>query len=107
VPRQTATRSSRGLLVVVDGAELFRVNREFYRHGLTLAGQIHSHPTEAYHSNTDDAYPLITLKGGVSGVVPDFGRGGETRLRDWAWYRLTGPGNWMPINDTTLIKVVP
>lgn len=107
VPRQTATRSSRGLLVVVDGAELFRVNREFYRHGLTLAGQIHSHPTDAYHSNTDDAYPLITLKGGVSGVVPDFGRGGETRLRDWAWYRLAGPGDWTPVEAETLITVVP
>lgn len=106
VPRQTATRSSRGLLVVVEGTELFRVNREFYNHGLTLAGQIHSHPTDAYHSETDDAYPLITLKGGLSGVVPDFGRGGRARLRDWAWYRLAGPGDWAPVGAETSITVV-
>jgi hypothetical protein len=106
LPRQTATRTSRGLLVVVDGAELFRVNREFYRHGLTLAGQIHSHPTDAYHSDTDDTYPLITLKGGLSGVVPDFAEDGERRLADWAWYRLAGAGDWSPIGHETRIAIL-
>ncbi len=105
VPKQTATRSSRGLLVVVDGAELFRVNRDFYRHGLILAGQIHSHPTAAYHSDTDDTYPLITLRGGLSGVVPDFGREGQRRMRDWAWYRLAGPADWQPLGADTRIAL--
>jgi hypothetical protein len=105
LPKQTATRSPRGLLVVVEGRELFRVNREFYKQGLTLAGQIHSHPTDAYHSDTDDAYPLITLKGGLSGVVPDFGRGGQRRLRDWAWYRLAGPGDWLAVGSETRITI--
>jgi hypothetical protein len=101
VPRQTMSRRRHGLLVVVDGEALFRVNRDFYRQGLTLAGQIHSHPTDAYHSDTDDAYPLVTLTGGLSGVVPDFGAGGRDRLGDWAWYRLTGPGVWDPIDGET------
>jgi hypothetical protein len=105
VPKQTATRTPRGLLVVVEGTELFRVNREFYKHGLTLAGQIHSHPTDAYHSETDDTYPLITLKGGLSGVVPDFGRGGERRLKDWAWYRLAGAGDWTAVGRETRITI--
>ena len=43
----------------------FRVNRTFYEQGLTLAGQVHSHPADAYHSDTDDAYPLMTLIGGT------------------------------------------
>lgn len=106
LPRQTATRSERGLLVVVDGTALFRVNRDFYGLGLTLAGQVHSHPTEAYHSTTDDEYPLITLRGGLSAVVPDFGGGGEARLADWAWYRLAGTAEWMPIGAETTIRVV-
>lgn len=106
LPRQTATRSERGLLVVVDGAELFRVNREFYRLGLTLAAQVHSHPTDAYHSETDDEYPLITLRGGLSAVVPDFGRDGESRSMDWAWYRLTGTGSWAPFVSEEKIQVV-
>lgn len=104
VPRQTASRTSKGLLVVVEGAELFRVNRAFYEHGLTLAGQIHSHPTEAYHSSTDDTYPLITLKGGLSGVVPNFGRAGKRGLAAWAWYRLVRAGEWAAQGSETRIN---
>lgn len=102
-PEQTTSRSDEGLLVVVEGDALFRVNRGFYEHGLTLAAQVHSHPTNAYHSDTDDAYPLMTLVGGLSGVVPDFGDGGRDRLDDWAWYRLVGPGEWVPVGAETTV----
>lgn len=102
-PEQTTSRGEDGLLVVVEGEALFRVNRAFYGEGLTLAGQVHSHPTDAYHSDTDDAYPLMTLTGGLSGVVPDFGDGGRDRLDEWAWYRLIGPGDWAPARDETRI----
>ena len=100
-PEQTTSRSDDGLLVVVEGDALFRVNRAFYEHGLTLAAQVHSHPTDAYHSDTDDAFPLMTLVGGLSGVVPDFGEGGRDRLEEWAWYRLVGPGDWAAIAAET------
>ncbi len=100
-PAQTTSRTDDGLLVVVEGDALFRVNRAFYEQGLTLAAQVHSHPTDAYHSDTDDAYPLMTLVGGLSGVVPDFGRGGRDRLEDWAWYRLVGPDEWAAVGAET------
>ncbi|HEX6679824.1 MAG TPA: hypothetical protein VF063_04185 [Gaiellaceae bacterium] len=102
-PEQTMTRGEEGLLIVVDGEALFRVNRAFYEHGLTLAGQVHSHPSDAYHSDTDDAYPLVTLVGGLSAVVPDFGEGGHARLAEWAWYRLRGPGEWARVGEETRI----
>jgi hypothetical protein len=102
-PEQTTSRGEEGLLVVVEGDALFRVNRAFYEHGLTLAAQVHSHPTDAYHSDTDDTYPLMTLVGGLSGVVPDFGDGGRDRLGDWAWYRLRGAGEWAPVGAETRI----
>lgn len=103
-PEQTTSRTKDGLLVVVEGDALFRVNRAFYQQGLILAGQVHSHPTGAYHSDTDDAYPLMTLVGGLSGVVPDFGEGGRERLHDWAWYRLVGAGDWAAVNADTRIS---
>lgn len=102
-PEQTTSRGEDGLLITVDGEALFRVNRAFYDRGLTLAGQIHSHPTDAYHSDTDDSYPLVTLIGGLSGVVPDFGEGGRARLHEWAWYRLVGRGRWISVGDETRI----
>jgi hypothetical protein len=98
-PSQTTTRGSDGLLVVVAGESLFRANRAFYDKGLTVAAQVHSHPTDAYHSDTDDAFPLMTLTGGLSAVVPDFGKGGVDRLADWAWYRLIGPSAWASLGD--------
>jgi hypothetical protein len=104
-PEQTPSQTPDGLLVVVEGDALFRVNRAFYENGLTLAGQVHSHPTAAYHSDTDDAYPLMTLLGGLSAVVPEFGKGGRKRVRDWAWYRLVGQGRWAPMTDGARITV--
>ncbi|HEX4033721.1 MAG TPA: hypothetical protein VHX66_04690 [Solirubrobacteraceae bacterium] len=102
-PEQTTSRTEEGLLVVVDGDALFRVNRAFYDHGLTLAAQVHTHPTSAYHSETDDAYPMMTLLGGLSGVVPNFGSGGIDGLDGWAWYRLVGTRDFEPVGDGTRI----
>jgi hypothetical protein len=100
-PQQTMSRGKKGLLVVVEGEALHRVNQAFYEEGLTLAAQIHSHPQEAYHSETDDAYPMMTLRGGLSGVVPGFGAAGSEGFDEWVWYRLRGPGWWQPLNQDT------
>jgi hypothetical protein len=102
-PAQTTSRGKGGLMVYVDGEALFRVNRAFYESGLVLGGQVHSHPTDAYHSETDDAYPLVTLVGALSGVVPDFGDGGRERLDEWAWYRLVSAGEWAAVGEATRI----
>jgi hypothetical protein len=104
VPAQTTSRGEEGLLVLVDGDALFRANRSFYERGHILAGQVHSHPTDAYHSSTDDDFPLMTLVGGLSAVVPDFGAGGRDRLDDWAWYRLVDTGEWAPIGRDTRLR---
>lgn len=42
--------------------------------GLQIVGQIHSHPTLAYHSEGDDAGAQIRFDGYVSIVVPNYGR---------------------------------
>lgn len=102
-PKQRTRRSTKGLLVVVSGEALFRANRAFYEREQILACQIHSHPTAAYHSETDDTYPMMTLLGGLSGVVPDFGEGGRDRLNEWAWYRLISVGQWVQVGDETRI----
>ena len=103
-PEQTTSRGKEGLLVYVDGEALFRVNRAFYEQGLVLGGQVHSHPADAYHSETDDTFPLVTLAGALSGVVPDFGDGGRERVNEWAWYRLVAAGEWTPVTDKTRIS---
>jgi hypothetical protein len=105
VPEQRTSRTDDGLLVVVKGEALFRVNRAFYQKGLTLGAQVHSHPTDAYHSETDDECAMVTLAGGLSGVVPDFGEGGLDDFGRWAWYRLSDSGKWDEMRDETVLTL--
>jgi hypothetical protein len=66
-----------------------------------LGGQIHSHPTSAYHSDTDDHFPLVTLVGALSIVIPDFALHAPDDKDDWALYRLRGYGEWAPVDENT------
>jgi hypothetical protein len=89
VPPQNSIQSENGVGYFVTGDTLFAVNRYLSEHRLRLLAQVHSHPTEAYHSEADDAYAIVTAEGGFSVVVPYFGRG-PARIEDWAVYRLVG-----------------
>lgn len=105
IPQQRAVVTESGLLVTVEGRALFEVNKSAHEHGETLAAQVHSHPTDAYHSSTDDAYPLVTLVGALSVVVPDFARDALRNLDDWAWYRLSKRGKWVPAAKDTKVEI--
>lgn len=96
VPKQTAYRLTDGLCVRVDSDELHRLNVWLYENEERLAIQVHSHPREAYHSETDDTYPIVTTRGGLSLVVPDFARNG-VRGPDTALYRLSNSG-WQELS---------
>lgn len=104
VPKQIAYRLPEGLCVRVDGEELHRLNVWLYEHGERLGIQVHSHPTDAYHSDTDDEYPIVTTQGGLSLVVPDFGQAGVRGPRT-ALYRLkqTGWQGIVPAASRTLL----
>ena len=97
IPDQASYKFDAGLCVRVDGAELHRLNVWFYEAQQVIGVQVHSHPTRAYHSATDDAYPIATLEGSLSIVFPFFGRDGwesrgiaAYRLEQGFWRELTG-----------------
>lgn len=92
VPPQTSYRQDGGCGVRVDGTALHELNGWLYEHGETLGAQVHSHPTEAFHSETDDAFPVVTALGGLSLVVAYFCRDGLL-ASSTAAYRLT-PAGW-------------
>ena len=106
VPRQTSYKLDDGLCVRVDGAELHRLNVWLYEVQQVIGVQVHSHPVDAYHSDTDDTYPIATLEGSLSIVLPSFGRDGF-ESSDIAAYRLER-GRWLglsrPLSD--LMEVV-
>jgi hypothetical protein len=96
VPRQTSYRSDSGLMVRVEGDALHQLNAWLYEHGESLAVQVHAHPTEAFHSVTDDTYPIVTADGSISVVTADFCRQGFFS-ESTATYRLDGH-TWLELD---------
>lgn len=56
---------------------------ELARNKSAIRAQVHTHPGTAFHSATDDEFPVIAQAGFVSIVIPDFALGPETL--DSAW----------------------
>lgn len=109
-PSQTVLRSAHGVGYMVNGDELFRINKWLFENGRVLLAQIHSHPTDAYHSDTDDDYPMVTAVGHYSIVVPFFAQDLYLDFFTCAFYRLSCSGKWLPVPEDeirqTFVKVV-
>ena len=105
IPEQTAYRLELGLMYAVDADELHRINVWLYENNLSIVAQIHSHPNEAYHSATDDAYPIVATKGGISIVVPRFAVD-PIDIRNWAVYRLSSENCWVELSYSETKKLI-
>lgn len=75
--------------------------------GELYRARIHSHPREAFHSETDDRNPGLTSEGALSIVVPDFGHGLRCGLTACAIY-VRRHARWVAldraaINDITVV----
>ncbi len=102
VPPQDSIKSEDGVGYFVKSETLFSVNKFLSDTGLRLISQIHSHPGRAYHSVADDRYCIVTMEGGCSIVVPDFGFG-PPDLYQWAVYRLR-TGDWEKLSPEAVKK---
>lgn len=105
IPAQRALKSVDGVCITIDSDELFRLNRYLYERDWQIIAQIHSHPTDAYHSETDDAYPVATTIGALSIVVPDFARD-DFYLSRCAVFRLIPGGGWCELDRRTIIQLI-
>jgi hypothetical protein len=107
VPAQRALRTDSGLAVIIDSDELHRLNVWLYQHNLRLIAQLHTHPAAAFHSETDDAIPVVATRGALSLVVPDFARG-PADIETYAVYRLAEDDTWCPVDRpvSSLIHVL-
>jgi hypothetical protein len=104
VPEQNPIRSESGVGYFVEGTTLFSLNQALAKTGLRLIAQVHSHPTAAYHSDVDDRYAIVTAEGGLSLVVPNFGRAPlDPSL--WAVYRLK-KGTWSELDNEEMTSLI-
>lgn len=104
VPEQTSYRTESGLLVRVEGQALHRLNLWLYEHEEVLAIQVHGHPTAAFHSATDDTFPIVTALGGLSVVAAQFARYGLLTPQA-ALFRLSLAG-WVQIASSKLESLI-
>lgn len=108
IPRQRSFQGESGLHVRVEAEDLNALNRWLYQNKQQLGVQVHTHPDTAYHSKTDNAFPIVTTLGGLSIVVPNFAEQG-IGCPGTAIYRLAEDG-WSEINieiGRDLLQLVP
>lgn len=105
IPGQRSYQLEAGLLYAVEGAELHRINVWLHQNRLRLIAQIHSHPYEAYHSETDDRYPIVDTHGSISIVLPNFAEHPEN-METWAVYRLDAKKGWMELDDSEIRSLI-
>src|ERR1700730_15149359 len=64
--------------------------------GQGIRVQIHTHPTSAFHSATDDEFPIIHTPGFLSLVIPNFATG-PVGLTGAYLAEITPSGSWREI----------
>lgn len=95
-PPQVAYRGEDGLAVEVPQDALTELISGL-PDAIHVLARVHSHPGEAYHSVLDDTNMLISHRGAVSIVVPDFARGSAT-LAGCSVNQLRPPDGWQELS---------
>jgi len=71
---------------------------------LGIRVQVHTHPGRAFHSATDDRWPIIHLPGFLSLVIPNFGMR-EPGFRGAYLAEIDNDGRWREVSVSERIKV--
>lgn len=73
--------------------------------GMGIRVQVHTHPDLAFHSPTDDAYPIIHTPGFLSLVIPDFGLG-PVDFKKAYLAQIAEDGRWREVPIAAHLEVV-
>jgi hypothetical protein len=92
VPTQVAFRSEDGLAVMIPDWAVSELIHDL-EEGTFIPIRVHSHPCDAYHSSTDDLNRLLSHRGAISIVVPNFARSRMT-LTDCSINELGDDFRW-------------
>lgn len=69
-----------------------------------IRAQVHTHPGAAFHSETDDRWPVISQPGFLSIVVPNLAIGAIDLKKMWAG-TLTADGIWKHVPIFSVLEV--
>jgi hypothetical protein len=74
------------------------------RENMSIRVQVHTHPNKAFHSSTDDAFPIIHTIGFLSLVIPNFAFG-PTGFEDAYLTEIQADGNWCEVAIAERLKL--
>jgi hypothetical protein len=75
------------------------------RTGTGVRVQVHTHPGTAFHSQTDDKWPVVHTPGFLSLVIPKFALG-PVGLSKAYLVEIDGDGRWREKEPAAVIEVV-
>lgn len=96
VPEQVCVQTEEGVAVYLTEKAHYTLTDSLDESERFYA-RIHSHPGTAYHSETDDANAVLTHRGAISIVVPDFAVE-PIDLARCAVYRLEHGQGWLRLS---------
>lgn len=76
-------------------------------HGLWILAQVHTHPTDEPHSESDECWPASQRRGFISVVFPFFASLSSVRNPSWRAYESQGGGVWSEIDAEQRLRIVP
>ena len=88
----------------VDDDWLTHLSKQLATSKRSVKSQLHTHPGRAFHSATDDNWPIVSLAGFMSIVIPNFAIGEDVLERAWIGC-LQPDGTWRHVSSTTEIMV--
>ena len=102
IPQRNGSEEFACVMLSDDSMEHF--STEMITRGETLIAQVHSHPFEAFHSETDNQFPLIHRTGFLSIVIPYFGRYGFEEVKRFRFFEYVSDGQWNALNNKAVKK---
>jgi hypothetical protein len=82
----------------VDLDTALKISESIHERHEYLLLQLHTHPFEAFHSWTDNLYPISHRVGFISVVIPYFARRPLNDLAAWKVYEYKGFGKWRELS---------
>jgi hypothetical protein len=83
---------------MVDDRWLTEFWKKFATLRRSVKTQVHTHPGRAFHSATDDEWPIVSQPGFLSIVIPDFAAGAPSLEQAWVG-RLGRDGKWRELSS--------
>ena len=89
----------------VDNAWLNKFWVELADSSKGIRVQVHTHPQEAFHSPSDDGFPIIHTTGFLSLVIPNFAMG-PIGFKDAYLTEITPSGRWHKIACEQSLQII-